>query len=474
MARSPWASTLYRAEDWARPVATPPRATRAKYRSDPRRDYARLIHSPAFRRLQGKTQLFPGGDSDFFRNRLTHSMEVAQIAKSIALKLNAEHRDGPLKGRDIDCNLVEFAGLAHDLGHPPFGHNGEEALDEKMRAHGGFEGNAQTLRILARLEKKAQEDDGSSATLDLKADPRRGLALTYRSYAAVLKYDRVIPDSRKAGDKLAKGYYSTERKLVAQIKSAVLGPYRLQNRDFRTIECDIMDIADDIAYSTYDLEDSLKAEFVSPLDFLAPPIEVLEHVAKETSKSIRSEVTPLDAHRILLDLIRPQLTDSSVEAGDMEASLFQAVVLARTLQRDGYSRTTFTSKLVDGFIDGVELDFFPKCPPLSRIRVKSDALRQIEVLKHFNFAFTIMSPRVKLTAYRGREIVGAIFDALMDEKHGGQLLLPDDVRKLWGKVVPAQRSRVICDFIAGMTDSYAVEFYARLKSEVPRSIFKPH
>src|ERR1044072_2799677 len=114
------------------------------HNSEFRRDYARLIHSPAFRRLQGKTQLFPGTESDFFRNRLTHSMEVAQIAKGIALNLNSEEffRDNPL-----NTDLVELAALAHDLGHPPFGHNGEYALDERMREHGGFEGKAQTLPI---------------------------------------------------------------------------------------------------------------------------------------------------------------------------------------------------------------------------------------------------------------------------------------------------------------------------------------
>lgn len=115
------------------------------YRSAFRRDYARLIHSAAFRRLQGKTQLYPGHESDFFRNRLTHSLEVAQIAKSIALKIN-EASDF-FRANPINVDLVEFAGLAHDLGHPPFGHNGEHALDYCMRDHGGFEGNAQTLRL---------------------------------------------------------------------------------------------------------------------------------------------------------------------------------------------------------------------------------------------------------------------------------------------------------------------------------------
>ena len=134
------------------------------YRTNFRRDYARIIHSPAFRRLQRKTQLFPGEESDFFRNRLTHSLEVAQIAKSIAVRLNyqiAQER-GPDAG-EIDTDLVELAGLAHDLGHPPFGHTGEYALHERMYKVGGFEGNAQTLRILSKLEKRQTIDSMTTA-----------------------------------------------------------------------------------------------------------------------------------------------------------------------------------------------------------------------------------------------------------------------------------------------------------------------
>jgi dGTPase len=112
-------------------------------------NYARVLHSPAFRRLQNKTQLFPGYESDFFRNRLTHSLEVAQIAKTIAHKLKKEYPE-----LDLEPDVCEIAGLMHDLGHPPFGHNGEMALDECMSQDGGFEGNAQTLRIITRLEKK--------------------------------------------------------------------------------------------------------------------------------------------------------------------------------------------------------------------------------------------------------------------------------------------------------------------------------
>jgi dGTPase len=144
---------LYSAGDYARIAAIQNRDLEPEsYRTEFRRDYARLIHCPSFRRLQGKVQLFPCHEGDFFRNRLTHSLEVAQIAKSIAIRLN--ETIPYFQTHKINTDLVEFAGLAHDLGHPPFGHNGEAELDQLMMDYGGFEGNAQTLRILSRLEKK--------------------------------------------------------------------------------------------------------------------------------------------------------------------------------------------------------------------------------------------------------------------------------------------------------------------------------
>jgi len=139
---------LYTTKDYERIVTVEEETHREPFR----RDNGRLIHSAVFRRLQGKTQLFPCYESDFFRNRLTHSLEVSQIAKGIAEQINSTHQY--FKKNPIDRDLVETAALAHDLGHPPFGHNGEKALDDMMKEYGGFEGNAQTLRILTKLEKK--------------------------------------------------------------------------------------------------------------------------------------------------------------------------------------------------------------------------------------------------------------------------------------------------------------------------------
>jgi dGTPase len=269
---------LYSAYDAKRLLESSGDKESVPFRSEWRKDYGRIIHSPSLRRLQGKTQLFPNNENDFYRNRLTHSLEVAQIAKSIAMKINHEHLSG-LQGLDLD--IVELAALAHDLGHPPFGHNGETSLDECMRdVDGGFEGNAQTFRILARLEKKVtktKNDLGEGIAVLNGKDNRCGLNLTARSLAAILKYDKKIParnaDREAKQNKVFKGYYECDLDIVVAIKQSVLGIdiKEIEERriKFKTIECQIMDIADDIAYSTYDLEDAFKAGFLNPLKLVS-------------------------------------------------------------------------------------------------------------------------------------------------------------------------------------------------------------
>jgi dGTPase len=200
---------MYEQRDWDRVVSLAPSLQLEPYRSEARRDSARLLHSPVFRRLQGKLQLFPSVESDFFRNRLTHSLEVGQIAKSIAIRLNETAPFLEPENLKIDSDLVELAGWAHDLGHPPFGHTGEEALDNCMHSEGGFEGNAQTLRILAKLEKKVHTGNLENVVgFEDQKDCRVGLNLTFRTLASILKYDKKIPIKRSQNKALVKGYYS--------------------------------------------------------------------------------------------------------------------------------------------------------------------------------------------------------------------------------------------------------------------------
>jgi dGTPase len=445
------------------------------YRSAFRRDYARLIHSPAFRRLQGKTQLFPGIESDFFRNRLTHSLEVAQIAKSIALRLNTN--EPKLRTNPLNTDLVEFAALAHDLGHPPFGHNGELALDACMKKYGGFEGNAQTFRILSRLEKKRILENATVDARDIgishnKTDFRAGLNLSARSLAAVLKYDRKIPVVRDDNEAIVKGFYSSESDIVEWVRESVCGD-RAHDCSFKTIECSIMDLADDIAYSTYDLEDTFKAGFLAPLDLLSLPEHFRAAVAESVSKSTGERLNAQDVLTVLIEIFGDLLADQDQapkEAGsnELEKSLL-SFIGSRTIATNGYARTDLTSQLVGEFIQGVQFEYYEPCPALSRAYLRPDVLRRVETVKRLTYLAVIQSPRLKVAEYRGYEIVEIIFKALTGNR--GKQLLPDDYQQLYTR--SAEQERVISDFIAGMTDSYAVEFYARLKSENATTIFKP-
>ena len=438
----------------------------APHRSVFRRDYARLLHSPALRRLQGKTQLFPAVEHDFFRNRLTHSLEVAQIAKSIALRLN--HRHGYFNEYPIDTDLVEAAALAHDFGHPPFGHNGERALDDCMKDRGGFEGNAQSLRILSKLGKKEPQ-----------RSPEVGLNLTHRTLAAIMKYDCVIPIRRQSDTPLVKGTYDSEKELVEKVKRSVLGVGADVGAGFKTVECEIMDLADDIAYSTYDLEDALKAGFVTPLQMIlaAQQDEVYKPVIAKLGidrdalleRTIDIWLEPaLDPKSLNLDVAQVDIQQGP------ELALLSAAIHAKTqeLAEDGTARTKFTSRLVDECVEGTEAVVNDACPALSKVELKPDLLMRVNILKHLTYELVIQSPNLKTVEYRGYEIVRDIFKALSGV--GGHRLLPDDYRERVTKASDElARDRAICDFIAGMTDRYAIEFYGRLRSESAQTIFKP-
>ncbi|MFB6451386.1 dGTP triphosphohydrolase [Bradyrhizobium tunisiense] len=452
--------SLYSADDWKREVDEG--GSSDPWRLPVGRDYGRIIHSASFRRLQGKTQVFPGHESDFFRNRLTHSLEVAQIASGIAERLN--HVDPYFRDFPLDLRLCEAAALLHDIGHPPFGHNGERALDDLMRGAGGFEGNAQTLRIISRLEKKVLRAE------DSKGDGRAGLNLTYRLMAAVLKYDRVIPARRTQGSKLVKGYYQSEADVVRNIKQHTTGG-RPRGK-FKTIECSIMDVADDIAYSTYDLEDSLKAGFLSPASILASKDGLLVKVAKKTSEELSRKVSADDVLDIFSDIFADMVPASSISDVPFLVPFVQTFRASQALSDSGYLRTKLSSELVHKALNSVEVEPDPQYPMLSKAYLNHEARLRVEVLKQYTFESTIYSSRVKLPEFRGYEVVKSIFKALASKR--GYLMMPDDVRENHADASSRpEQLRIICDFVAGMTDRYATEFFDRLHSNAGHSMFKP-
>lgn len=463
------------------------------FRSPWRRDYARLIHSASFRRLQGKTQVFPGYESDFFRNRLTHSLEVAQIAKSIAIRLNATSSLFRRKTMKIEPEIAEFAGLAHDLGHPPFGHNGEEALDECMRDYGGFEGNAQSLRIVSRLEKKDYREGSEPFGKD-GIDLRCGLNLTYRSLAALLKYDKAIPVryEDRHGIGVRKGYYAEDERLVQDIKKNVLGAAD-EGTKFKTVECSIMDIADDIAYSTYDLEDIFKAGLLTPLDLLALDDNIYDAVADTIKDRIAKQypereslIEDIDAYlvrdivgSILTDMLfRPnKQTDKVIRSREVPIEAKKILVgtevqaLSRKLASDGHQRVKFTSSLVQQFIQRIEVIEHETYPQLHKVRLEFLNFLNVEVLKNITYHGVIRSTGLQVLEYRGKDIVNRIFEAIAAD--GGTRLLPDDFRAVCKNAPKLVRMRTICDFIAGMTDRYAFEFYGRLYGANHLTMHKP-
>ncbi len=369
-------------------------------RDDLDRDYARILYSASFRRLQGKMQLLGIDQLYFYRNRLTHSMEVAQIARSIASDLGLEK-----------TIVTESCSLAHDLGNPPFGHHGERVLNKIAANIGGFEGNAQTFRILSRLEKKHYR--------------YRGLNLTLRTLFGTVKYfnEKGAPTNEKINyDTNEKFLYQEDyKRIIEKLKEFKLG------EEVNTIDKQVMDLADEIAYGAHDLEDCLTLGHFT--------VDELLYEFK-LSKEYK------DAHSTL-DNIVSKCRDFASKSYKLETSEEFSFLFRKEL----------TSQVVDKLVKDVH---YGKGTKLS---FREHGLLA-KGLKKLTFKAVLRRPAVQLYEKRGENIINGLCQVYMDEKFNDRLmLLPPEYRK--GHEKEQTRARNVIDYIAGMMDSFAVHEYQR-------------
>ena len=389
------------------PYACDPRQSRGRLHPEPasksrspfRRDCDRIIHSTAFRRLKHKTQVFVFDEGDHYRTRLTHTLEVAQIARALARALG------------LDEDLTEALALAHDLGHPPFGHAGERALDDCLTAFGGFDHNAQTLRVVTALERRYPTFDG--------------LNLTWETLEGLVKHNGPLIDRSGVplGRYRALGVPETIRDYTRQ--------QDLQLWSFPSAEAQVAAFADDIAYDAHDIDDGLRADLfrLDDIAAVALPGEIIA--------GIRAAYPALDDARIVHEFVR-RLIGFLIED-----------VVAETRRR--------LTALAPGSADDVR-------GASAAVVAFSPAIAEAErLIKSFLETRMYRHARIKRVMNEAANVVRELF--LRYTAH------PDDLPAEWSAGLraldDAGRARRIADFIAGMTDRYALAEHARLFDSTP-------
>ena len=355
-------------------------------RSEFQRDRDRIVHSIAFRRLRSKTQVFIAPDGDHYRTRLTHSIEVAQIGRVIARALG------------LDEDLTEALCLAHDIGHPPFGHAGEAALGHAMAQAGGYDHNAHGIRTLARIENPYCD--------------RPGLNLSWETLEGLAKHNGPVTAPNWA---------------LAEVDETF--PLRLG--EWPSLEAQIAAVSDDIAYDNHDIDDGLRAGFLQlddllELDFVADQFRKVEKRFPNASRDQR-----------LRELVRTQIGRMVNDVIDRTREAARGFASADEIRGAG--------RQIGGFSDGLAVEE-----------------RQ---LKRFMYERLYYHPEQIATAERARDVVARLFAAYSQEAS----LMPDGWLAGLPKSEP-ERSRHITDFIAGMTDRFAIDQYARIYGRMPEGL----
>ena len=399
-------------------------------------DRSRIIHAAAFRRLQAKTQIMGIGLNDFYRTRLTHSLEVSQIGTGILRHLKTQHSDFihfPSTG------LLETLCLAHDIGHPPFGHGGEIALNYMMRNHGGFEGNAQTLRIVAKLEPYSNG---------------YGMNLTRRTLLGFIKYPafinelwHTIPDTHnsrafiKADDwRPAKGLYQDDAHIfnwivepLSQNDRTLLNTHATIDKHraktlYKSLDSAIMEHADDIAYAVHDLEDAIATRVLTLDDWQTHALPHLQALNFEWLNTLLETLT------------------------------------SRLFSKNDFERKDAIGELVNTFIIHIHLDIQNEafeCPILKyTAKLHPEYENVLHILKHFVFQRLIRDPEMQQIEFKGQNLLIELFTAFASDP---LRLLPETTQ---AQYIEAQKHnqgmRIICDYLSGMSDEYAYKTYQRL------------
>lgn len=382
------------------------------------RDRARVLHSAAFRKLSSKTQVLSPSSGDFARTRLTHSLEVSQVGREIAKVIG------------VDADLVDMACLAHDLGHPPFGHNGESALNLWSAEIGGFEGNAQTFRILTRLEPKIYDESGRS----------RGLNLTRASLDAATKYPWRLSQASEYGNSVKFGVYDDDLEVFHWMRqSAPDGA--------KCVEAQIMDFADDVAYSVHDFEDAIVEGFIDPAVISDPLAKdsLIEEIGKWAGGSLA---------KVQLEEALDLLQQSPYWLSGYDGS-----------PRDQAQLKNLTSDLIGSFVSRTTEAILENASrsSLTRYRagviVPSKVRSEIAVLKGI-VAASVMTHNSRQPLYeRQRVILTELANALLEKPER----LDAISRQAWDQASSdAAKRRVIVDQVASLTDPTAIALHAEL------------